>query len=84
MEILIHTKVPKFISSVENSLFEEEVRWGAALEIKTEWFPWGHALGEIKYSLALAPAEEVKIAVIDWERKDTATRNEGGRIYRRT
>jgi hypothetical protein len=76
-EILIQNKEREFIASSETSLFEADVRWGALLEIKTEWFPFGHALGEIKYSLALAPAEEVKIAIIDWERKDTATRTEG-------
>jgi hypothetical protein len=36
----------------------------------------GHGLGEILYSLPLAPCESVKLAIIDWERQDEASRTE--------
>ena len=45
-------------------------------EYVSEWFPIGHSLGQILYSLPLAPGEKVKIAVVDWSRTDTAKRDE--------
>lgn len=35
-------------------------------DYKVSWFSLGHSLGEILYSLPLAPGETVKLAVIDW------------------
>lgn len=35
-------------------------------EYKVSWYSLGHSLGEILYSLPLAPGETVKLAVIDW------------------
>jgi hypothetical protein len=46
-------------------------------EYKQTWHPLGHALGDILYSLALAPGESTNIAVIDWSRDDSASRIEG-------
>jgi len=56
---------------------ETEIKWGYISEFKQTWFSLGHSLGEIKYSLALAPGEAVKIAVVDWRRKDDANRTAG-------
>lgn len=55
---------------------EVEVRSGYINEYKTTWNFMGHSLGQILYSLPLAPCESVKLAVIDWSRNDIATRNE--------
>lgn len=52
------------------------LRAGLLLDYSTEWFPIGHALGRVAYSLPLAPAEKVKIAVVDWSRQDRAKRSE--------
>lgn len=40
------------------------------------WTSLGHSLGEIQYSLALAPGEATKIAVVDWSRTDDIRRKD--------
>ena len=52
------------------------IRFGAALEFRQRWYGYGHSLGEIVYSLPLAPCESVNLAVIDWSRQDVATRTD--------
>jgi hypothetical protein len=49
---------------------------GFALDYLTTWYPLGHGLGQVAYSLPLAPCESVNIAVIDWSRRDEASRHE--------
>jgi hypothetical protein len=53
-----------------------DVLLGYAVQFNTEWFPLGHSLGQIAYSLPLAPGEKMKIAIIDWTRRDAAKRTE--------
>lgn len=50
------------------------MRFGELLEYEQTWFSLGHSLGEIKYSLALAPGEATQVAVIDWSRTDSIMR----------
>lgn len=50
------------------------LRFGELLEYEQIWFSLGHSLGEIKYSLALAPGEATQVAVIDWSRTDSILR----------
>lgn len=45
-------------------------------DYKVSWFALGHSLGEILYSLPLAPGETVKLAVIDWSWDSTTKRDE--------
>jgi hypothetical protein len=45
-------------------------------EYKVSWFSLGHSLGEILYSLPLAPGETVKLAVIDWSWDSLTQRDE--------
>lgn len=45
-------------------------------DYRVTWSALGHSLGEIQYSLPLAPGETVRLAVIDWSRTDTASRSE--------
>lgn len=52
------------------------VRPGVVHEYRVAWYPLGHSLGEIRYSMALAPGESVNLAVIDWTRRDDAQRAE--------
>ena len=40
------------------------------------WYSIGQGLGDLLYSLPLAPCEEVKVAIIDWSREETASRRE--------
>jgi hypothetical protein len=50
------------------------VRFAHVLEYQQRWYALGHALGEIKYSLPLAPGESTQLAVIEWSRDDSASR----------
>jgi len=45
-------------------------------DYKVSWYSLGHSLGEILYSLPLAPGETVKLAVIDWSWDSTTKRDE--------
>ncbi|MBE9036439.1 hypothetical protein [aff. Roholtiella sp. LEGE 12411] len=45
-------------------------------DYKVTWQSLGHSLGEILYSLPLAPGESVKLAVIDWSWESTTQRTE--------
>lgn len=52
------------------------IRTGEVLEYQMSWCPLGHSLGQLLYSLPLAPCESVNIAVVDWSRADDARREE--------
>ncbi|WP_437564445.1 hypothetical protein [Sorangium sp. So ce542] len=54
-----------------------QFRRGALLEYEMTWQPINHGLGQVLYSLTLAPCESVNLAVIDWSRDDRAGRTEG-------
>jgi hypothetical protein len=56
--------------------FSGVLRLGYGVTYHSEWFPVGHSLGQISYSLPLAPGEKMKIAVVDWSRHDAAKRSE--------
>jgi len=56
--------------------FTGATRLGYAINYHSEWFPIGHSLGQIVYSLPLAPGEKMRIAVVDWSRHDSAKRTE--------
>ncbi|EWT01097.1 hypothetical protein N865_11570 [Intrasporangium oryzae NRRL B-24470] len=47
------------------------IRFAAIVTYDVTWVPVGHGLGEVVYSLPLAPAEMVRVAVIDWARRST-------------
>lgn len=49
---------------------------GVAIDYEAEWTAIGHSLGDLSYSLALAPGERTKIAVVDWSRTDRSDRSE--------
>jgi len=72
VESLVTTLLnPDDFKNVSSSM---EIFYGEVLEFRQQWKPKGHALGKILYSTALAPCESIDIAVIDWARKDEATR----------
>ena len=52
------------------------IKFGEILEYRQDWYSLGHSLGEIKYSLPLAPGESTQLAVIDWSRDDLASRTD--------
>ena len=55
----------------------QKIKFCEILDYKQSWFSLGHSLGEIKYSLPLAPGESTQLAVIEWSRQDSASRKDG-------
>ncbi|MBN8957211.1 MAG: hypothetical protein J0H17_11685 [Rhizobiales bacterium] len=49
---------------------------GHLLHFKQEWLPDGYSLGDIVYSLPLAPGQKKQIAVLDWERRESAANSQ--------
>ncbi len=45
---------------------------GHLLQFKQEWMPDGYSIGDLLYSLPLAPGQKKQIAVLDWERRESA------------
>lgn len=52
------------------------VAHGHILHFKQEWIADGYSMGRLLYSLPLAPGQKKQIAVLDWERRETAIRQE--------
>lgn len=49
---------------------------GHILHFKQIWKADGYSLGDLLYSLPLAPCQKKQIAVIDWDRRESAARTE--------
>ncbi|UCG26283.1 MAG: helix-hairpin-helix domain-containing protein, partial [Chloroflexota bacterium] len=49
---------------------------GHMLRFKQEWVADGYSMGDLLYSLPLAPAQKKQIAIVEWERTETAARTE--------
>lgn len=49
-----------------------EVAHGHLLQFKSEWLADGYSLGDLLYSLPLAPGQKKQIVVFDWERRESA------------
>jgi LysM repeat protein len=49
---------------------------GHLLHFKQEWVADGFSLGDLLYSLPLAPCQKKQIVVMDWERRESAARFE--------
>ena len=53
---------------------------GHILHFKQMWKADGYSLGDLLYSLPLAPCQEKQIAIIDWDREERAARTEEQKI----
>ena len=51
---------------------------GHILRFKQEWVADGYSMGNLLYSLPLAPGQKKQIAVVDWERREATARQEVG------
>lgn len=71
-----HEYIFRQIARKHNYNSQVSAEEGYVYEYKIKWQPIGQSLGQIVYSLPLAPCESVNIAVIDWSRKDLASRTE--------
>lgn len=49
---------------------------GHLLHFKQEWMPDGYSIGDLLYSLPLAPGQKKQIAVLDWARKESAANSQ--------
>ena len=49
---------------------------GHLLRFKQEWVADGYSMGNLLYSLPLAPGQKKQISVLDWERRESAARFE--------
>jgi hypothetical protein len=54
----------------------QRVAVGALVTLSQSWYARGVTLGHMLHSLALAPGEATRVAVIDWFRRTTATATE--------
>lgn len=52
------------------------VAHGHLLHFKQEWQPDGYSIGDLKYSLPLGPGQKKQIAVLDWERRESAANSQ--------
>jgi hypothetical protein len=66
---------PLDVSSLTGAGFTRPVR-GARLTIAQSWYSEGVALGQLLHSLALAPGESTRLAMIDWTRQQMGTQQE--------
>jgi uncharacterized membrane protein YgcG len=57
-----------------------DCKFGYVDEYRASWYSLGHSLGEILYSLPLAPGESVKLAVIDWSWDSLTKRDEATKL----
>ncbi|EIM63995.1 hypothetical protein [Desulfobacter postgatei] len=71
--------------TVENSVDWDEtptiyenttIAHGHILHFKQQWKADGYSLGDLLYSLPLAPCQEKQIAIVDWDREERAVRTE--------
>ncbi len=58
-----------------------QYKMGYVDEYRVSFQPVGHSLGQILYSLPLAPGETVKLAVIDWSYRSDVARTESTLLY---
>lgn len=49
---------------------------GHILHFKQKWKAAGYSLGDLLYSLPLAPCQEKQIAIVDWDRNERSSRTE--------
>jgi hypothetical protein len=61
------------ISDVVASALTAKLAVGAVLTYRQSWFPQGLALGQLLHSMALAPGESTRIAMVDWSRRVRGT-----------
>lgn len=50
---------------------------GHILHFKQKWKADGYSLGDLLYSLPLAPCQEKQIAILEWDREESTARMEG-------
>jgi hypothetical protein len=67
----LETAGPVLLTSTTQGFVEPAI--GASLTYSQEWFSQGVALGQLLHSVALAPGESTRLAVIDYERRTSGS-----------
>ncbi|MER6304440.1 hypothetical protein [Streptomyces sp. NPDC001657] len=67
---------PSDVSPSARALAGFPVPIALVISYDVTWIPVGHGLGQVTYSLPLAPGEQVQLAVVDWSRTSTDSRLE--------
>jgi hypothetical protein len=57
-----------------------EIAHGHLLHFKQVWYSDGYSLGDLLYSVPLAPGQKRMISIIDWERRDEASQQESTQV----
>ena len=57
-----------------------EIAHGHLLHFKQVWYSDGYSLGDLLYSVPLAPGQKRLISIIDWERREEASQDESSHI----
>ncbi|MCG2575967.1 hypothetical protein LZ012_03035 [Dechloromonas sp. XY25] len=57
-----------------------EIAHGHLLHFKQVWYSDGYSLGDLLYSVPLAPGQKRLISIIDWERREEASQDENTRV----
>ncbi|MBX3103028.1 MAG: hypothetical protein KF690_11005, partial [Bacteroidetes bacterium] len=71
---LLGNRLKDLDDAIDIGLFESEpshfkkIAYGALLKFEQAWLPLHVTLGQLLHSLALAPGESTRIAIIDWNR----------------
>lgn len=55
---------------------KEKIRTGQMLRYEQSWTPIGMGLGNLLHSLALAPGESTRVAIVDWRRSQSVRTTE--------
>jgi hypothetical protein len=63
------------VTTLQGTGFSRPTR-GARLTIAQSWYSEGVALGQLLHSLALAPGESTRVAMIDWSRQQSGMQRE--------
>ena len=69
---------PLDLTSLDERYGFKQPAEGAIVTYSQSWYVQGLALGHLLHSLALAPGEATRVAMLDWSRRTAGTRDESG------
>ncbi|QIG46303.1 hypothetical protein G5V57_00120 [Nordella sp. HKS 07] len=76
MRVPLNSQTPVDWDSTPTFYEATSIAHGHLLHFKQVWYADGYSLGDLLYSLPLAPGQKKLISVVDWERRERTTREE--------
>ena len=61
---------------IPNTMQAATIAHGHLLEFRQQWKADGYSLGDLLYSLPLAPGQKRRMVILDWDRQETGIRQE--------